>query len=228
MEYVDKAKNVSIDKTCIVSNDTKIGEGSKIDPFVILGFSTGRKIKKTNLEIGNNSHIRSHSVIYQGSKIGENFETGHNVVIREEVEIGNNCKIWSNVYIDYQTKIGNDVHIMEGAEIFERSRIGDNIFIGPNSILINSFHPECKYEKKCMKGPIIKKNVNIGGNCVILPRVVINENSLIGAGSVVTKDVPKNSVVIGNPAKICGSIFDLKCKTKLNPMGKPYKKSNLG
>lgn len=217
-------KDVSLHKTCIVHDNVKIGKGSVIDEYVILGYPTGRKIKNTELKIGNNSHVRSHSVIYQGSVIGNNFESGHHVTIREEVKIGNNCKIWSNVYVDYQTIIGNNVLIIEGAKIFEHSTIEDNVFIGPNVIFLNSFHPECEYEKECMKGPIIRKNVKIGGGCIILPRVDIGENSLIGGGSVVTKDVPKNSVVTGNPGKVCGSVFDLKCKTGINLEGRPYKK----
>lgn len=158
--------------------------------------------------------------IWCGVKELDNFQTGHNVVVREENEIGNNCQIWSNSIVDYGCKLGNNVKIHSNCYIAQYTIIEDNVFIAPGVVFANDIHPGCKYSRECMKGPLVKKGSKIGCNVTVLPRIVIGENSLIGAGSVVTKDVPSGSVVYGNPARVVGNISGLRCKTGITD--KPY------
>lgn len=198
----------------------KLGVNSKIDKTVRLGVCGGRKISITKLDIGRNAVIRSNSMIYFGSKIGNLFETGHNVVVREENIIGDNVSIWNSTTIDYGCVIGNNVKIHCNCYIAQFSVLEDDVFLAPGVIFANDIHPGCKYSKKCMKGPVIKKGAKIGANSTILPFVTIGENSLIGSGSVVTKDIPANSVAYGNPAKVCKMINKLRCVTGLTD--RPY------
>ena len=195
-----KMKNFSIDK------------GAKIDKSAILGYKTGRKIKIIKTIIGEDATIRSNTVIYSNSKIGDGLETGHSVVIREQNKIGNNFKIWNNSAVDYGCIIGNNVKIHNNVYVAQFTTIEDNVFLAPGVMIANDRHPLCA---RCMKGPTIKKGARIGINATLMPQIVIGRNSLVGAGSVVTKNVPANAVVFGAPAKVIGKLKDLKCKAKI-------------
>ncbi|MBN1189300.1 MAG: hypothetical protein JXA46_06060 [Dehalococcoidales bacterium] len=196
-----------------------LGTGAIVDEGVILGYIAGRGADQT-LTIGPNARIREGTIIYGGSRIGANLETGHNAIIREENDIGDNFCIWNNSVIDYGCKIGSGVKIHNKVYVGQYTIIEDEVFIAPGVTLANDLHPGCPNSKECMRGPSINKGTQIGINCTILPRVTIGEYSLIGAGSVVTRDIPAGVVAYGNPAQVMCDISDLKCTTGLRD--KPY------
>ena len=195
---------------------------SRVHSAAIIGYKVNRKIVDKRLFIGKGAKVQSGTVIYEGSRIGRNLETGHNVVIREENKIGDNFSIWSNSVIDYGCKIGNNVKIHCNCYIAQFTTIEDDVFMAPGVTIANDMHPGCEFSKKCMRGPYIENGVKIGVNVTILPFVRIGRNSLIGSGSVVTKDAPANSVVYGNPARIIKNVKDLKCVTGINKKRGPY------
>jgi acetyltransferase-like isoleucine patch superfamily enzyme len=163
--------------------------------------------------------IRSFTVIYLGSSIGNDFQTGHGALIRENNSIGNSVSIGTNSTIEPGNKIGNNVRIHSGC-FLESVIIKNNVFIGPNTVFTDDLHPVCPKYEECVGGAVVEDNVSIGANCTILPGVKIGKNSLVGAGSVVTKDVEENSVVAGNPARFVKKIDELKCVK--NCYKKPY------
>lgn len=189
-----------------------IGKKSEIDKTAIIGYKTDRKIQEQKLVIGNNAKIRSGSVIYSGSTIGNNLQTGHNVVIREENIIGNHFSIWSNSVIDYGCKIGNNVKVHNNVYLSQFTTVEDDVFIAPGVATANDPCPTCG---KCMKGPTIKKGARIGMNVTLLPHVTVGEYALIGAGAVVTKDIPPGAVAYGNPARVGKTIDKIVCRYNL-------------
>ncbi|MDI6791415.1 MAG: acyltransferase [bacterium] len=200
-----------------LTNDIEIGKDPRIDEGVVLGYLSGRKIASLKTIIGHRARVRSGTVIYAGLEIGDNLETGHNVVIREENLIGNNFNIWNNSTVDYGCKIGNNVKIHNNVYIAQFTTLEDDVFLAPGVIIGNDPHPVCT---KCMKGPTVKKGARIGINATLLPHIVIGEHSLVGAGAVVTKDVPPRSVVYGSPARVVCSTSELKCKQGMKE--RPY------
>jgi acetyltransferase-like isoleucine patch superfamily enzyme len=197
----------------------RLGKGAVIEESAILGYLPSRKVDII-LTVGPGAYVRSGSVIYAGSRIGCNLETGHNVIIREENNIGDNLRIWNNAVIDYGCNIGSNVKIHNKVYVGQFTIIEDDVFIGPGATLANDIHPGCPDALKCMRGPSLNKGAQIGINCCILPRVVIGEYSVIGAGSVVTRDIPAGVVAYGNPAQVICDIGDINCSTGLRE--KPY------
>jgi acetyltransferase-like isoleucine patch superfamily enzyme len=197
----------------------RLGDGAIIDAGVTLGYPTSR-VDDHALVIGPGAHIRSGSIIYEGTRIGCNFETSHNVVIREQNIIGDNLCIWANSVIDYGCIIGNNVKIHSNVYIAQFTIIEDDVFLAPHVCIANDIHPGCLMSKECMKGPIIKKGAQIGINSSLLPGVTIGEYSVIGSGSVVTIDIPPGVVAYGNPARVMGGIEDMVCTNGL--LDKPY------
>ena len=132
------------------------------------------------------------------AKIGENVQIWHYSYVGDNAEIGDNVKIGSLAHIDYDVKIGKNTKIEGQAYIPPLSRIGKNVFIGPGVVLTNDPYPMCDK----MIGVTIEDNAIINARAVINAGVTVGKNSVVAMGSVVTRDVPENSVVIGSPATI--------------------------
>lgn len=198
--------------------NVKIGKNAQIGNYVIIGLPPrGKKNGELLTIIGDNAIIRSHSVIYAGNSIGNNFETGNGTNIRENNNIGNNVKIGTHSIVEHSNNIGDNVNIHSNVFICEFTKIENNCFVGPSVCFLNAPHPQGNRIKEYLKGPTLKKGCKIGANSTLLPGVVIGEMSLVGAGSVVTKNVQQGEVVTGNPARLRKKINQLK-----GPFGKAY------
>ena len=141
------------------------------------------------------------------NSIGDNTSIWQYCVILPEAKIGKNCNICASVFIENIVDIGNNVTIKNGVQIWDGITIEDDVFIGPNTTFTNELIPRSKnHVPDNIKKTLIKKGATIGANATILPEITIGEFSFIGAGSVVTSDVPPNALFYGNPAKLKGYI----------------------
>lgn len=212
----------SADPGCLVQTDNlSLGRDCQIDPSVILGYATGRKIATDRLVIGDSAVIRSNTVIYAGSTIGSDLQTGHNVVLREENQIGDRFQVWNNTVVDYGCQIGHGVKLHCNIYVAQFTVIEDDVFLAPGVCIANDPHPGCPDSQRCMRGPTIKAGAQIGVNVTILPFVTIGERALVGSGAVVTRDVPPETVFFGNPGRSGRSIYDLTCVVD-NIRERPY------
>ena len=199
-----------------------LGEDAQVDPNVIVGYRTGRKIPDFTLRLGELAQLRAGTVIYGGTTIGTHFQTGHNVVVREQNTIGDHVQIWNNTTIDYGCTIGNHVKIHTNCYIAQYTVMEDDVFLAPGVTIANDYHPGCTFSAECMRGPTIKRGAQIGVNVTITPYVTIGEHSLIGSGAVVTQDVPPHSLVVGNPGRVIKRTADITCKTGIAKEGFAY------
>ncbi len=117
-------------------------------------------------------------------------------------QIGEDCNICDHVFIENDVLIGHRVTIKCGVQIWDGLTIEDDVFIGPNATFTNDAFPRSKVHPDRFLRTVVKKNASIGANATILPGLIIGEGAMIGAGSVVTKDVPPFAVMVGNPAFI--------------------------
>jgi len=187
-------------------SEAQLATPFQLDPRAVVGELPGRKIADLTLSIGPHAIIRSFSVIYAGSRIGAHLETGHGAVIREENRIGDDFSIWNNSTVDYGCVIGSRVRVHTGVYIAQFTVIEDDVFLAPGVMIANDRHPICR---DCMRGPTIKRAARVGINATLLPEIVVGEAALVGAGAVVTRDVPARAVVVGNPARVVGSVDQL-------------------
>lgn len=190
--------------------NVSIGRNAVIEDYVVIGVPPRwKKAGELPTIIGDNAIIRSHTVIYAGNRIGNDFQTGHHVLVREENEIGNQVSIGTSSVVEHHVKMGNNVRIHTQAFVPEMSILEDGAWIGPNAVITNAAYPLSANVKNELKGAIVRKNAKIGANATLLPGITVGENALVGAGAVVTKDVPPNKVVAGNPAKVINDIANL-------------------
>lgn len=137
----------------------------------------------------------------QSSNIGDDTSVWQFCVILKNAHIGKNCNINCQVFIENDVIIGDNVTVKPGVQIWDGITLEDSVFIGPNVTFTNDLFPRSKNTGYDMKKTLVKKGASIGANATILGGVTIGENALIGAGSVVTKDIPANEIWVGNPAK---------------------------
>lgn len=148
------------------------------------------------------------------AKIGDNTKIWNQVQIREGAVIGNNCIISKNVYIDADVQIGSGVKIQNNVNVYHGVVVEDDVFLGPSMTFTNDMYPRAFSSDWKVSPTLVKKGASICANATIRCGVVIGRYATVGAGSVVTKDVPAYALVVGNPARQIGWVCE--CGYKLD------------
>lgn len=144
----------------------------------------------------------------QSNKIGDGTSVWQFCVILPGAEIGSNCNICANVLIENDVVIGNNVTVKSGVQLWDGVRIEDNVFIGPNVTFTNDLTPRSKKYPESFAKTVVRRGASIGANSTIIAGNEIGAYAMVGAGSVVTKDIPANTLWYGNPAKMHGYVTD--------------------
>ena len=184
-------------KNVILGSSVSIGE------YVIVGEPPmGKGDGELETRIGGESVIRSHTIIYAGNIIGHHFQTGHGAFLRESNKIGQHVSIGTKSIVEHHVVIEDFVRIHSQVFVPEFSVLKKGCWLGPNVVLTNAKYPLSPDVKDNLEGPVIEEGAIIGANSTLLPGVKIGRKAIVGAGSVVTRDVPDYAVVAGNPAKV--------------------------
>jgi len=161
--------------------------------------------------------IHSSSYIDSNVKIGYATKIWHFCHIQNGAKIGNNCVLGQNVYVGPNVVIGNNVKIQNNVSVYDGVILEDDVFIGPSVVFTNVINPRAFIERKNeFKKTIIKEGASIGANATIICGNTIGKYSMVGAGTVVTKDVGEHLIVAGIPARFMGYIC--RCGIKLEPL----------
>ena len=146
------------------------------------------------------------AILDQPCQIGTNTKIWHFCHIMQSAKIGECCTLGQNVYVDSGVLIGNNVKIQNNVSVFKGVTLEDDVFCGPSCVFTNVINPRSAFPKELeeFKRTLVKLGATIGANSTILCGVSVGRYAFVGAGSVVTKDVPDHALVVGNPARITG------------------------
>ena len=144
--------------------------------------------------------------LVESSDIGENTRIWAFAHILPGARIGAECNICDGVFVEGDVVIGDRVTIKCGVQLWDGARLEDDVFVGPNVTFTNDRFPRSRQHPDSYAVTTIRRSASIGGNATILPGITVGANAMIGAGAVVTRDVPPNAIVVGNPARITGYV----------------------
>lgn len=156
-------------------------------------------------------YINKYAVVDDNVVIGEATKIWHFSHIQSGAKIGSHCVIGQNVNVGNNVQIGNYCKIQNNVSVYEGVTLEDYVFCGPSMVFTNVLDPRCKYPQvgaKFYLKTLVKEGASIGANATIVCGNTIGKSAFIGAGSVVTKDVPDFALVVGNPAKIIGWVSE--------------------
>ena len=200
--------NVEIGGNTVICNDCVIGE--PLNDY----YADEETYENPRTIIGANSLIRSHTIIYADSVFGEGFQTGHRVTIREKTQMGVHCSVGTLCDLQGYSTFGNYTRLHSNVHIGQHSHIGSYCWIFPYTVFTNDPTPPSEI---CI-GPTVGDYSIIATNCVLLPGVKIGEHCLIGACSLVSKDIEDFKVAVGTPAKMVKDVREVKDRKT----GEPY------
>jgi len=193
--------NVVIKDNAVICNDCVIGEP-------LSGYYSNTDYSNPVSTIGPNALIRSHTIIYAGCNIGESFSCGHRVTIRENSRIGKFCRIGTVSDLQGNLEIGDYCWLHSNVHIGQQSKLGNFVFIYPYVVLTNDPTPPSNI---CI-GPTIGDYSQVAVFSVLLPGVKIGKHCLVGAGSIVGKDVADYQLVLGSPARPIKDVREIKSR----------------
>lgn len=218
----DKAiigNNVTIGDYVTIYDNVIIGDDTVIESYCELGVSNALS-EGVPLIIGKCSHIRSHSIFYEGSSFGERLVTGHRVTVREKTVAGKNFQIGTLTDIQGHVKIGDYVRTHSNVHIGQYSQIGNYVWLFPYVVLTNDPHPP----SDVMMGVTVSDFAVVATMSVILPGANVSEGVLVGAHSCLSGNTIADQIYVGSPAKCIGSTSKLRLKDGTRRPAYPWRK----
>jgi acetyltransferase-like isoleucine patch superfamily enzyme len=213
MDGAEIGDNCIIEPGAIIYENVKLCAGTFVGAQCILGERLGSFLCDPNYVnpetiIGEKSTIRSGTIIYAGCRMGRGFSTGHRACIREASVFGDGCSFGTMSQSDGHIKVGNNCRFHNNVFISTFTTTEDDVHFYPMSCTVDSLHPPCQ---KGRQGPYLESGVIVGAKVLILPRVRIKTGAVIAGASVVTRDVPANTVMAGSPARAVKMKSEVRC-----------------
>jgi len=199
-----------IHPTATVYPGTVLGDGVKVLEYAVVGKqpslsprSTAKRDPLPPTEIGDGTIVSTGAIVFAGSRIGARVILGDQSCVRERVTIGDDVVLGRGSLIENDTTVGAMTKIQADAYITAYSTLEESVFIAPCVVTTNdNFMGRTEQRLELMKGPTIRRGARVGGGAILCPGVEVGEEAFVGAGAVVTKDVPPRVVVIGSPARV--------------------------
>jgi acetyltransferase-like isoleucine patch superfamily enzyme len=196
--------------TAIVYPGTILGDGVKVLEYAVVGKqpvlsprSTASREPVDPACIGDGTVVSTGAIVFAGSQIGARVILGDQSCVRERVWIGDDVVLGRGSLVENDTTIGPLTRIQADAYITAHSVLEENVFVAPCVVTTNdNFMGRTEHRHETTKGPTIRRGARIGGGAILCPGIEIGEEAFVGAGAVVTKDVPPRAVVVGNPARV--------------------------
>jgi acetyltransferase-like isoleucine patch superfamily enzyme len=199
----------TIDPTAIIYPNVDLGDVAIVEPFAILGIQD-RFHPPAGTIIGTNAFIGSRCTVYAGVTAGQFLDISDQTTIFTDNILGDRVRIGPKAVIKNGCRIGSNIRI--NAQTFlERVELEDFVFIGPGTVFTDDKHPPCPRYADCVPKTHVESYVSIGANVTLAPGIRIGHHVQVYGGSVVTKDVPPNSVVGGSPARLIKRFDELEC-----------------
>jgi acetyltransferase-like isoleucine patch superfamily enzyme len=195
--------------TATIHPGTVLGEGVKVLENAVVGKqpslsprSTATREELPPAEIGDGTIVSTGAIVFAGARIGARVILGDQSCVRERVTVGDDVVLGRGSLIENDTTVGAMTRIQAEAYITAYSTLEEHVFVAPCVVTTNdNFMGRTERRHELTKGPTIRRGARVGGGAVLCPGVEIGEEAYIGAGAVVTKDVPPRTIVVGNPAR---------------------------
>jgi acetyltransferase-like isoleucine patch superfamily enzyme len=189
---------------------TVLGDGVRVLEYAVVGkqpslgaASTARRDPLPPAEIGENTVVSTGAIVFAGSSVGARSIVGDQSCIRERVTLGDDCVLGRGSLIENDTTVGTGTRIQAGAYITAYSTLEEDVFIAPCVVTTNdNYMGRTERRQAEMQGPTIRRGARIGGGAVLCPGIEVGEEAFVGAGAVVTNDVPPRKLVVGSPARV--------------------------
>jgi acetyltransferase-like isoleucine patch superfamily enzyme len=199
-----------IHPTAIVHEGTVLGDGVRVLEHAVVGKqpslgarSTAKREPLPPTVVGAGTVISTAAIVFAGSTIGARCIVGDQSCIRERVELGDDCILGRGSLIENDTTVGRGTRIQADAYVTAYSTLEEDVFIAPCVVTTNdNFMGRTEKRKELMKGPTVRRGARIGGGAILCPGIEVGAEAFVGAGAVVTKDVPPGVVVVGSPARV--------------------------
>lgn len=195
-----------IASSAVIHPGVVLPEDIVVEDFCIVGVPVAEAAPTV---FGNGAHLRSHTVVYAGNTIGRNFRTGNKANIREHNQIGDDVSIGTLSVIEHHVVIGSRVRIHTQVFVPEFTVIEDDAWLGPHVVFTNARYPAAADTKSNLVGARVCRGCKVGANVTVLPGVTLGADALIGAGSLVTKDIAPDALAYGQPARVHGKVSSL-------------------
>jgi len=202
--------------TAVVYPGTVLGEGVQVLEHAVVGKqptlsprSTAKREPLAPAELGDGTVVSTGAVVFAGTKIGARVIVGDQSCVRERVILGDDVVVGRGSLIENDTTVGALTKIQAHAYITAYSTLEENVFIAPCVVTTNdNFMGRTERRHELIAGPTIRRGARIGGGAVLCPGIEIGEEAFVGAGAVVTKNVPPRAVVVGNPARVLRQVAE--------------------